>query len=114
MTMTTTSIEGVVLDEHTLIGIGELTQVCGISTDEVRIMVGEGMLHPLGAEPRQWRFTGIEVRRARRALRLRHDLELNLAGTALALDLLDEIERLRERVECLERYLDHPVDADER
>jgi hypothetical protein len=31
----------------------------------------------------------------RRALRLQHDLELNLPGAALALELLDEIERLR-------------------
>jgi chaperone modulatory protein CbpM len=114
MTLTTTGIEGMVLDEHTVIGISELTRVCGISTDEVRIMVGEGMLHPLGAEPRQWRFSGVEVRRARRAMRLQHDLELNLAGTALALDLLDEIERMRERLACLEQYLDSPVDADER
>ncbi len=111
---TTTYIEGILLDEHTLIGISELTQVCGISTDEICVMVGEGVLHPVGGEPRQWRFTGIEVRRARRALRLKHDLELNLAGTALALDLLDEIERLRQRLHCLEQHLGSPVDADER
>lgn len=111
---TTTGIEGILLDEHTMVEIGELVRVCGISTDEVRVMVSEGMLHPLGGEPRQWRFTGVEVRRARRALRLQRDLELNMAGTALALDLLDEIERLRARVHCLEQHLGSPMDADER
>jgi chaperone modulatory protein CbpM len=45
------------------------------------------------------------VRRARRALRLQRDLDLNLAGAALALDLLDEVEILRERVRVLEYQL---------
>jgi chaperone modulatory protein CbpM len=35
------------------------------------------------------------LRRARLAVRLERDLEVNLAGVALALDLLEEIDRLR-------------------
>jgi chaperone modulatory protein CbpM len=38
-------------------------------------------------------------------VRLRRDLNLNLAGTALALDLLDELEHLRERLRALEHQL---------
>jgi chaperone modulatory protein CbpM len=68
-------------------------------------MVTEGVLRPQGQIPQKWRFDGLEIRRARRAVRLRHDLGLNLAGTALALDLLDELEALRERVRVLERQL---------
>ncbi len=106
MTQTQTGIEGVLLDEQTIISITELTQVCGVSIEQVRLMVGEGMLQPSdGTQPEQWQFTGIEVRRARRALRLQHDLELNLPGTALALDLLDELEQLRRRVRALEHHL---------
>jgi chaperone modulatory protein CbpM len=101
-----TSIEGVLLDEHTILSITELTQVCGVDIEQVRLMVGEGMLQPSdGTQPEQWCFTGIEVRRVRRALRLQHDLDLNLPGTALALDLLDEIEQLRRRVRALENHL---------
>jgi len=101
-----TGIEGVLLDEHTVLSITELTQVCGVDIEQVRLMVGEGMLQPSdGARPEQWCFTGIEVRRARRALRLQHDLDLNLPGAALALDLLDEIEELRRRVRALEQHL---------
>ena len=35
------------------------------------------------------------LRRTRMALRLERDLEINLAGVALALELLDELQRLR-------------------
>ena len=105
MSTNISAVEGVVLDERTLVTVTELTEVCGLSLEQVRSMVSEGMLHPRGAAPEQWHFTGIEVRRTRRALRLQRDLELNLAGAALALDLLDEVEWLRRRVRCLEHQL---------
>jgi chaperone modulatory protein CbpM len=116
MTETANSIkgglEGIVLDERTQLTVAELTRVCGVSVEQVRLMVGEGMLHPAGRDPDQWQFTGVEVWRTRRALRLQHDLELNLAGTALALELLDEIEQLRRRVHCLEQHLGSLRDAE--
>ena len=43
----------------------------------------------------EWRFPGSAVTRAQKALKLARDLRVNWPGTALALDLLDEIERLR-------------------
>jgi chaperone modulatory protein CbpM len=70
------------------------------------------MLHPRGSAPEHWCFSGIEVWRARRAQRLQQDLELNLAGAALALELLDEVERLRCRVRRLEHQLGGVRDAD--
>jgi chaperone modulatory protein CbpM len=106
------AVEGVILDERTVVTVTELTRVCGVSLEQVQSMVSEGMLHPRGSAPEQWRFTGIEVRRTRRALRLQHDLELNLAGAALALELLDEVEQLRSRVRCLEHQLGSIHDAD--
>lgn len=106
------AVEGVILDERTVVTVSELTRVCGLSLAQVQSMVMEGMLHPRGAAPEQWRFTGVEVRRTRRALRLQHDLELNLAGAALALDLLEEVEQLRSRVQRLEQQLGGLQDAD--
>lgn len=105
MTQTFDEIQGMLLDEQAVLTLTELTRVCGVDVEQVRLMVGEGMLHPSGGEPTQWRFSGLEIRRTRRALRLQRDLDLNLAGAALALDLLDEIETLRRRVRCLEQHL---------
>lgn len=100
--MTETRIEGILLDECLTVDLDELARLCGASGRVLQVLVSEGLIQPEGATPGQWRFSGIAVRRARRALRLRRDLELNLAGTALALDLLDEVETLRERVRVLE------------
>lgn len=116
MTQSTTTefpcIEGTLLDEGTCVTVTELTEVCHLSLTQIELMVGEGMLHPRGNRPEQWSFTGLEIQRARRALRLQRDLELNLAGAALALELLDEIEQLRGRVRRLEQHLGCLTDID--
>jgi chaperone modulatory protein CbpM len=58
-------------------------------------LVQEGVLEPQsGDSPGEWRFEGMALRRACRAVRLVRDLDLNPPGVALALQLLDEIERL--------------------
>ena len=100
-----TGIEGILLDDALTVSLTELTQLCGANCRTIKLLVVEGVLRPQGGQPTFWRFDGHDVRRARRAIRLQRDLELNLAGTALALDLLDELERLRERLQTLERQL---------
>ena len=61
----------------------------------MRVWVVEGVLAPIGASPQEWRFTGASLRRARLALTLTRELEINAPGVALALDLMDEIAALR-------------------
>jgi chaperone modulatory protein CbpM len=105
MAHTETGIDGVLLDDALTVTLTELTRLCGANGRAIKLMVVEGMLRPQGGQPNEWRFNGDEVRRARRAVRLQRDLELNLAGAALALDLLDELEGLRERLHRLEQQL---------
>jgi chaperone modulatory protein CbpM len=65
-------------------------------------LVEEGVLEPAGRDPQRWRFHGISVRRVRCAQRLEQDLGVNVAGAAVVLDLLEELERLRSRLRRLE------------
>ncbi len=88
-------ISGLVMDENVTLTLGELSRSCGVSAEWVIELVDEGVLQPLGRHPSEWRFQGDALRRAQTALRLVQDLRLNLAGAALALELLDEIEELR-------------------
>ncbi|MFA5493953.1 MAG: chaperone modulator CbpM [Porticoccaceae bacterium] len=91
------------LDEYRELGLAELCRACHLSADEVHILVEEGIIEPLGGEPARWRFKAVCIGRVRRARRLERDLGVNLAGVALALDLLDEVERLRARVRRMEK-----------
>ena len=89
------SFTGVVLDERTQFTLRELCSACGVHAELVVEMVEEGLLHPHGRAPEEWSFPGSAVVRARTALRLVNDLRVNWPGAALALDLLEEVERLR-------------------
>lgn len=98
-----TLVTGPVLDENLELTLDELCRACLARSEHIVTLVEEGILQPRrGDAPDEWRFTGIALQRASRALRLQRDLELNLAGVALALDLLDEIDELRLRLRQLE------------
>ncbi len=83
------------LDEHAALTLDELCRACAAQAAFIMEMVEEGMLQPVGKAPTSWRFSGIHVEHARVALRLQRDLGVNLAGAALVLQLLEEVETLR-------------------
>jgi chaperone modulatory protein CbpM len=100
--MTRTVLTGVVLDERTELTIDEFCEACSTSTRWVFELVEEGVVEPVCQDEGEWRFSGASLVRARAARRLQHDLDLNLQGVALALDLMDEIRDLREKLRRLE------------
>lgn len=97
----TTVHTAVVIDETTTFTLGEICQTCNVHAELVIEMVAHGLLEPRGESPAQWEFTGDALRRSKTALRLQRDLGINLAGTALVLDLLDELEKLRVQLALL-------------
>lgn len=91
-------LTGYIVEEEVRLTLVELCRVCGASERELTAWVAEGVLDPEGESARGWRFEGTSLRRAQRAAHLAHDLEINPAGIALALDLLDQIEALEARL----------------
>ena len=100
--MKQTTLSGILLDEHIELSLDDLCRACASSTEWVIELVEEGALEPVGDEQSGWRFTGTSLQRAHTAMRLQRDLGINMAGIALALDLLDEIETMRARLQRLE------------
>jgi chaperone modulatory protein CbpM len=88
-------ISAVLLDDSVEFSLTEVCAACRVSEELVVEIVAEGIVEPSGRDRAQWRFTGVALTRVQRALRLQHDFGINLAGAALALDLLEELERLR-------------------
>jgi len=88
----------IVLEEQTDLTITEVSRACAVRVETILELVDEGVLSPIGREPHCWRFTGTHLRRATVAIRLQRDLGVNLAGAALALQLLDELEALHARL----------------
>jgi len=83
------------LDDSVEFSLAELCVACGVTEQLVVEIVAEGIVEPRGGERPQWRFSGVAVTRVQRVLRLQQEFDVNLPGAALALELLEEIERLR-------------------
>ncbi len=95
-------LNGVLLDEDCYLSLAELSRACSTHAEWVISLVEEGILEPGGSDMRDWRFSAPALRRARTTRHLQRDLGVNLAGAALVLDLLDEIDHLRQRLARLE------------
>jgi len=87
-----------ILEEQSQLSLDDLCRACAVHAERIIELVDAGVLEPLGREPIRWRFDGSSLSRAHIALRLQQDLGIDLAGAALALELLDEIKSLRARL----------------
>jgi chaperone modulatory protein CbpM len=91
----TDPIDAVLLDDSVSLTLDELCALCHVPEALVVEIVAEGIVEPSGLERAEWRFSGVTIARVQRVVRLQRDFGVNLAGAALALDLLDELGRLR-------------------
>lgn len=87
-----------VVDETVEFTTADLCRSCGVHAEIIVEMVEYGILEPSDTTQARWSFRGNNLRRATTVLRLQRDLGVNLAGAALALDLIDEIHTLRRRL----------------
>lgn len=73
--------------------------LCEINNEEVINMVNHGLLDPRGQSLKSWCFTAKDIILVKRAKRLQQDFDLNLPGVTFILELLDEIQYLREQLQ---------------
>ena len=101
--MNTKILTGVLLDDRVELTLTEFCEACSQPGDWVIELVEEGVLEPVGGDREHWRFSGTSLVRATTAVRLQHDLGVNVSGAALAIELMEEIQALRERLRRLEQ-----------
>ncbi|HRY23874.1 MAG: chaperone modulator CbpM [Geminicoccaceae bacterium] len=99
------ALSGELVDETARLDLDELCALCGVQADHLVEMVEAGVIRPEGDRQTVWRFSAVAVMRSRKALRLRRDLDINLPGLAVTLDLLDEVDRLQNELKSLRRRL---------
>ena len=99
-------LSGAIFEESELLTVAELSRICAVDERHIVELVDEGVVSVVEIGTTEWRFSGTALRRTRLALRLERDLELNLAGVALALDLMEEVERYAAAgdVQALSKY----------
>jgi chaperone modulatory protein CbpM len=92
------TLTGKLLEEDSDVTLAQLCEACAVHAEAIEAMMEEGIVAPIGGGVSKWRFTRSSVVRVRTVLRMQRDLNVNLAGAALALDLLERIEALQARL----------------
>ncbi len=95
-------LSGEIFEENIELSFADLCRVCRLPAERVLELVEEGVVEPVGRDAAQWRFQSVSVKRVRRVMHLERDLGVNIAGAALALDLLEELEQLRTKLRRLD------------
>lgn len=90
--------EGILIEEDKPLSISKLSERCMISTVEIEELVYEGVIEPLKVHEELWSFSSETLWRVKKVQRLRRDLDLNIPGAALTMQLLDRIEELENMV----------------
>ena len=90
--------------------IGDQVQIigsrtCQLSEELLMDLMEHGLLGELSLSPKEIQFDNDMLARIRAAHRLQHDLELNLQGVILALELLDEMSKMRDELDVLRRHV---------
>ena len=81
--------------EDISLSLDELCRACNVQTEWIIELVDEAIIEPTGRKSSEWIFSGFGLQRARTVKRLQQDLGINIAGAALALDLMDELKLMR-------------------
>lgn len=85
-----------------------LVEFCTVANLEESVVVEfveHGILEPVFAKD-QWLFPAESINRCFRAERMRQELHLNLHGVALAMELSERNQKLRQRLDYLEQLVD--------
>ena len=95
---TTDILTGHIVENETRLTLRQLCDACSVRAEYIIELVDEGFIEPSGVEKSHWCFSGVSIKRVRKAKRLQRDLGINLAGVALVIELVDEIGYLREKL----------------
>ena len=95
---TTTILSGRILENESRLTLRQLCDACAVHAEYIIELVDEGFIEPSGVEKSHWCFSGVAIKRVRKAKNLQRDLGINLAGVALAIELMDEIEHLQTKL----------------
>lgn len=90
-----------VIDEHHSFDLKHFADACGQSPEWVLQLLEYDILDTR-PEERIHQFFGDDISRARRAYRLQRDFDASFSAVAMMLDLIDEVQQLRQQVKHMD------------
>lgn len=97
---------GVLIEDTTTYTAIEVCQKYHIPQELLIEMIEHGLFPRTTTSPEQISFDAKALRRMESAFRLHNDLGINLPGVTLALELLDEIEKIHSELNILRQQIE--------
>ena len=91
-------IDVTLLDDSSALTLDEICRAIHADNDLIVQLVEYHIIEPKGAAEENWIFDHVCLKRARLARNFYYDLEVNLAGIGLLLDMLDRIDALESTI----------------
>jgi chaperone modulatory protein CbpM len=99
-----TIISGVLMDENTTLSFVDICHQHHVPEELLRDLLEHGLFEVEGIS-NNLEFDMQMLQRIQSARRLQHDLGINLPGVVLVLELLDEMEQLRNELSILKHHV---------
>ncbi len=96
------------LDTEGTLTLSELSEVCGLSADELVELLDYGALPPSVTQPQVAAFSTTWVSPLRAAVKLRRDYDLELFTVAILVGYLSRIEALERELKAVQAQLPNP------
>ncbi len=93
-----------ILDDHETLTLEDVCQNCNLDQDVVLTYVQEGLIDVSGHNAGTMRFSHSHIVRIQKANRLERDLRLNPAGSVLVLELIAQIDDLKNQLKYFKRH----------
>ena len=90
-----------IIDEQLSFDLAHFAQACGQSQQWV-LQLLEYEILPMRPDERIHQFFGDDIARARRAYRLQRDFDASFSAVAMMMELLDEVQLLRNKVKKIQ------------
>lgn len=97
---------GVLMDENTTISFVEVCEKFDISEELLQELIEYGLYEPSEIHVKKVLFDVKKINRIQSACRLQKDLGINTPGVVLVLELLDQIEQIKNELQILQRHVD--------
>lgn len=88
------NISVMIIDQDNSLTFDEICRAIHADNDLIIQLIEHHIIQPKGSSKNNWQFDHICLKRARLARNFYYDLEVNLAGIGLLIDMLEKIEAL--------------------
>lgn len=89
-----TTITGIVIHEEVTLTLAEICRATLADRELIMQLIEYHVIQPIGESESNWMFDYVCLKRVRLARNFYHDLEINLPGIALVIDMLERIDEL--------------------